>query len=116
MPDGTQGLGWVQVTQPSLFDERAHARNSDPATSHAAADSLSSDKIRRSQLAVLGFLKAFGPMTDTALVERYARSPRQSPSGLRTRRRELTTKGLVYDTGKRVVLDSGRKAIVWAAK
>ena len=104
------------MTQPSLFDERAHARNSDPATSHAAADSLSSDKIRRSQLAVLGFLKAFGPMTDTALVERYARSPRQSPSGLRTRRRELTTKGLVYDTGKRVVLDSGRKAIVWAAK
>lgn len=104
------------MTQPSLFDERAHARNSDPATSHAAADSLSSDKIRRSQLAVLGFLKAHGPMTDTGLVERYHQTPMQSPSGLRTRRRELTDKGLVYDTGERVVLDSGRKSIVWAAR
>ena len=38
-----------------------------------------------------------------------------SPSGARTRRAELVVKGLVYDTGERVTLLSGRRAIVWSA-
>ena len=95
---------------------RALARNTDPETSHLAAASLASDKLRASQDEVLRFMRARGPLTDDQLVRTYVGTVPQSPSGLRTRRSELVARGLVEDTGKRVVLPSGRKAIVWAAK
>ncbi len=41
--------------------------------------------------------------------------PHQSPSGLRTRRKELVDAGLVVDTGRRGTLRSGRLSIIWAA-
>ena len=93
--------------------EQAHARTSDPWTSHAAAASLASDKIRGAQSAVLRFLRRNGPMEDERLVKLYNGDPTQSPSGLRTRRAELVKKGLIVDSGKRIVTKSGRKAIVW---
>lgn len=102
----------------------ARARTTDPGTSHAAAASITEDTLRANQAAVLDFLRASGPMTDATLVEAYNGTawsdgttlPRQSQSGLRTRRAELVTAGLVTDTGEREFLASGRKAIVWAAK
>lgn len=112
--------------QPSLFDELPRARSTDPDTSHQAAASLGSDRVRRSQAEVLDVLDRHGPCTDTALVSFYdadfATGVRcgpdllapQSPSGIRTRRRELTEMGRVRDTGQRVRLDSGRMATVWA--
>lgn len=93
----------------------ARARNTDPFTSHEAAARLPSEKIRLSQSAVWRFLRRHGPMTDSELVERYNGDVLQSPSGLRTRRKELVQKGLVVDSGKTVVLPSGRKSIVWKA-
>jgi hypothetical protein len=99
-------------------EERAHARTGDPITSHEAAASIESDKIRASQEAVWLVLKMDGPMHDQRLVQRYSDlggMPAQSESGIRTRRKELVTKGKVEDTGQRVVLDSGRKSIVWRA-
>ena len=93
--------------------EQAHARTSDPWTSRAAAASLASDKIRGAQSAVLRFLRRNGPMEDERLVKIYNGDPPQSPSGLRTRRAELVKKGLIADSGKRIVTKSGRKAIVW---
>jgi len=95
------------------FGDGARARASDPWTSHAAAQSLESDKIRQSQEAVLSFLRRHGGMDDSSLVKLYSGSPQQSPSGLRTRRAELVEKGLVRDSGKTVTLPSGRRAIVW---
>ena len=98
----------------------AHARRTDPQTSHDAARSLPSEKIRKSQEAVLRFMRESGPMTDETLVDDYpiwARRgdrPKQSSSGLRTRRNELVRRKLVVDTGRTEVLSSGRKAIVWA--
>lgn len=103
------------------FDvNKARARNTDPETSHEAAESITSDKIRESQAVVLGLLRRFGPMTDTEIWTAYEASrnpaaPTQSPSGLRTRRCELIKLMMVYDTGKRRVLASGRNSIVWAA-
>lgn len=93
--------------------DQARARNTDPWTSHAAAESLEPDKLRLSQEAVLRFLRRHGPMDDGKLVKTYNGDVPQSPSGLRTRRAELVAKGLVVDSGDVVVMPSGRKAIIW---
>jgi hypothetical protein len=110
----------TQDDQPGLFelqpDPVAHARRGDPYTSHAAAASLPSDKIRASQEAVLAVYRRFGPMTQPQLLERYAADgslPAQSPSGLRTRSSELVALGLLRDSGRWAVLPSGRKSIIW---
>ena len=99
-----------------LFKQQAHARTTDPETSHAAAESIKPDALRATQAAVLDAVRRHGPLTDTRLisvaaVERW----KMSPSGLRTRRTELVDRGLVYDTGSRVRLKSGRMSTLWAA-
>jgi len=99
------------------------ARHTDPQTSHAAAASKTTANVRNSQHAVLRlFNDAYqehdiAGMTDELLVRAYAYyeyQPRQSPSGIRTRRRELCDAGYLIDTGRREKLVSGRSAIVWA--
>lgn len=98
----------------------AHARRTDPQTSHDAAASISEEKIRRSQQDVLRALRRVGPCDDTALVseitshtQRYAE---QRESGIRTRRKELEAANLVEYTGETTLLSSGRRAKVWQAK
>lgn len=97
----------------------AHARTSDPVTSHAAAAWLDEDTLRESQRAVLGAFGVRAQMTDTDLIRFYLQDrmrrgwPSQSTSGLRTRRRELVDGKLLRDSGRKVVLESGRKSIVW---
>lgn len=98
----------LQHTLP-LFPH-AHARRSDPPTSHEAAASLTPEALQDSQKAVLEMLERYGPRTDTdlvALVRDY------SSSRVRTARAELVTLGRVADSGQRIVLMSGRKSIVW---
>jgi hypothetical protein len=89
------------------------ARSSDPATSHQAAASISSERLRESQAHVLDTLRLDGPLTDERLVDLIA--PMQSPSGVRTRRAELVALGLVVDSGRRERTQSGRSSIVWRA-
>ena len=94
---------------------RKRARTTDPETSHEAAESVT-PMIRMSQLNILRAFRWYGRMTDYELIEAgypATRLPHQSPSGLRTRRNELVKAGLLEDSGKREVLPSGRKAIVW---
>lgn len=75
--------------------------------------------LRQSQAEVLAVLRALGPLTDRAILAFFsdgAGNPRRSPSGLRTRRRELLDSGLVVDSGDRATSPvSGRKEVVWAA-
>lgn len=88
------------------------ARRTDPKTSHDAAESV--QDVTATQDYVLRALRK--PRTDVELLEAYRnfkRAPRASESGLRTRRSELVRQGLVRDSGRRVVLESGRAAIVW---
>lgn len=93
---------------------QAFARSTDPETSHEAAASISAEHIRMSQKAVLGLLQTFGSMTHEQMVtRRYGAHPIQSPSGIRTRCRELVRMGLIRDSGARQMLATGRKAIVW---
>lgn len=96
----------------------AHARRTDPATSHAAARSLDAATLRQSQTAVLETIRRYGPLSDVELVTRYdqlaraMRWPLQSDSGIRSRRAELVGRGLVVPVGE-TKLASGRKAITW---
>jgi hypothetical protein len=120
--------GAVRVVTPEEFlklrAEEAHARRGDPVTSHEAAASIKSEEIRRSQQAVLQCFRWHGPMHDVALVKHYmadagtgsADFPKQSESGIRTRRSELVTKGVLEDSGQKAVLPSGRRAIIWRIK
>lgn len=96
-----------------LDDElSAVARSTDPQTSWDAARSISSARLRASQVYVLTLFKELGPMTDESLLECAERGV-QSPSGLRTRRAELVELGLLRDSERRARLRSGRWAIVW---
>lgn len=102
-----QGTGWERGA-------RAVARNSDPATSKAAAETVN---VTAGQRYVLETLRDFGPMTDEALVQKlHDLGYPISDSGGRTRRAELTGLGLVVDTGRKRRLKSQRFAAVWAAR
>lgn len=104
-------------SSPSPIRTEAVARRSDPDTSHEAARSVTS--IRESHRAVLRVFKQYGGMTDEDLLNYYtactelAGFPRQSDSGLRTRRSELVAAGKLRDSGKRTVGRTGRRMIVW---
>jgi hypothetical protein len=90
------------------------ARNTDPQTSHDAADSVT--HLTETQAYVLRVLRR--PRTDPQLIEAYRklkRAPLASESGIRTRRAELVEKGLVQDTGQRDLTPYGRQSIVWSA-
>ena len=85
------------MSQTNLFDSRegkARARSSDPATSKAAAASVS--KIRASQARVLRMFELYGDMHDKKMLELLAdfenhnNLQAQSPSGARSRRSELS--------------------------
>lgn len=99
--------------------DEAHARTSDPTTSHEAAASVKN--LSASEDAVLVVLKTWGAMTDTTLIETYCDNrtrygwPKQSDAGIRSRRKELVDRGLVEDSGVKEFLPTGRRSIVWRA-
>jgi hypothetical protein len=102
----------MNTFQPELF---TLTRTNDPQTSHDAAASLKD--VRASQRAVYQMLRDYGPSTDERLQQlAHDHGIRMSPSGLRTRRHELTALGLVVDSGRTAVLATGRAAIVWEIK
>lgn len=71
-------------------------------------------KVRESQSAIYKLFKQRKRMTDYRMLQILEeKGLAYSPSGARTRRSELVKMGLLVDTGKREVLPSGKKAIVW---
>jgi len=93
----------------------AKARNTDPQTSHEAADSVKD--ITATQEYVLKALRK--PRNDSELVEAFRSlrtAPRASESGIRSRRSELVNLGLVVDSGRRIKTPAGRNSIVWERK
>lgn len=108
-------MGGVPVNgQADLFGGEAHARRSDPATSHHAAKRVNLGNLRESQKEVLALLGRTGPVTDETLVEKAREEGvRQSPSGLRSRRAELVDKGLAEDSQERQETMFGNPATVW---
>lgn len=96
-------------------EARPVARSTDPSTSWQAARSVC--HIRESQAKIYTILaKSEDPLVDDDIYFRFrATFGRISPSGCRTRRKELVDLGLVKDTKARRELDSGRYAILWVA-
>lgn len=91
----------------------AKARNTDPATSHEAAESVKQETITRTQQFILDKLQK--PMTDEQLVLAFRKdrkAPLASESGIRSRRAELARRHLlmIVDEAKTA---SGRRAYVW---
>lgn len=93
----------MSTTKPNMqlaidFEARHRTRATDPDTSRAAA-SRAVLKLRDAHWAVMALFRRYGPMSDETMVERAGNAahtdPRllQSPSGLRTRRKELVTCG-----------------------
>lgn len=90
----------------------ARARTTDPKTSHDAAASVAD--VTKTQEFILKALVR--PRTDTELVEAYLKTkgaPLASESGIRSRRAELVKAGRVVDSGRKVILPSGRRSIIW---
>jgi len=100
------------------------ARHTDPPTSHAAAASAvpAAGAIRGHVLEALrlaGKSTRLRGLTDDELLAEFARrSWPGTPSGIRTRRRELVDAEppQVIDTGITRKTATGRHAIVWAAR
>lgn len=89
------------------------ARKTDPKTSHKAAKSVKN--VSETQSFILRALRK--PMTDQQIAQvyrSYKTAPYASDSGLRTRRSELVSLGLVKATQDTRKTASGRQAIVWA--
>lgn len=82
------------IDQMEVFDSGARARSSDPKTSKDAAASVKN--LRASHLRVLNMFVLYGDMTDEQLAEVLHDAERQgglklmSPSGIRSRRSELS--------------------------
>ncbi len=80
--------------QRDVFDSGARARTRNPETSKAAAQSVRS--VRASHQRVLAMFRAYGDMTDETLAAQLDDAakttgvPRMSPSGVRSRRSELS--------------------------
>lgn len=103
--------------EDDYLDTTPRARSGDPETSRVAAASVDEHSQRTLQRAVLRILREYGPLTDNdiALAHKQTSVVPFSLSGLRTRRHELVVRGLVHDSGRREVLESGRRAVVWEA-
>jgi hypothetical protein len=95
----------------------AHARTTDPLTSHLAAEQVG--ELRDKQIAVLRVLRKLCDATHEELVDAYCdladvgAVPRQSPSGIRSRCAELVAGGYVADSGARGVTRMGRQTTIW---
>lgn len=101
----------------------APVRRTDPETSREAAESMD-DRLTKAQNAVLSLLTTFAgmaPMSDEHIADWYRsyiaihpQAPRQSASGLRTRRAELVAQGKIVHGGFGIN-STGRRVRLWRA-
>lgn len=95
----------------------AYARSTDPQTSHQAAESVLDVDVTETQRVILKLLKTRS-MNDEQLFQIFFQGAEHgywnhaSMSGVRSRRSELTKRGLVKDCG-RSKTKFGRASIIW---
>ena len=94
----------------------AHARTTDPQTSHEAARTVN---VTRGQQIVLNEFLMYHEMTDEQLIEALkirqgsCYDAKLSDSGARSRRAELVAIGILKDTGRRTTTAANRKTTIW---
>lgn len=101
----------------------AHARRTDPETSHEAARSV--EALPKRLADVLLVLTEHGPAHDEDLCQLYRQRMRsaiwsrrvmeQTDQSIRSRRAELVKAGKVEYTGQKALTKTGRKSRVWRA-
>lgn len=105
----SQEVEWSgEVIERSVKKPVVPTRAADPETSKRAAQAFNPAKLSRNQAAVKKMFTVFGAMPDKWLVQKYHAAtrddasvyPKQSDSGIRTRRAELTTGKVLRDTGR----------------
>lgn len=112
-PDPTQA---PPSTTPSMFASSGYkdgrAPSVDQETSHDAADAIEG-KAPSLRTQIYGYVhhKGRGGATDYE-IENALELRHQTASA---RRRELVIKGMLFDSGRKRLTDSGRKAIVWVS-
>jgi len=97
--------------------EHAHARRTDPITSHLAAERASA-RLTDIQERVLTLLRIQGPATDDEIEARFRHywpDLKVSSQSIRSRRSELVRKGLAEFTGDFGRTEFGQRARVWKA-
>ena len=79
---------------------------------------MSKKKMTMGQTSVYETLKKYGPLPDHALVPimQHVVGDHQSSSGIRSRRNELSEKGLVVTDKKKIKMPSGRYALTWKVR
>ncbi len=103
-------IGRHALLAPDPGQEPAHARSTDPSTSHEAAESMSTKRINTMQLKALTALARLGgrgindQVVERSGKERNAITPRMRP---------LCNKGLVREAGKRKSERTNSRQIVW---
>lgn len=108
-------LALAQQAEALRAVSEARSRRTDPRTSDLAAKSINLSHNREFLLHVM---RGCGEGTDEEIARYYAATsaPKQSPSGLRSRRKELVRMGYVEDTGRtKKSAATGRLQKVWAA-
>lgn len=99
-----------------MENSMAHARKSDPFTSHLAAATIMDATTLQIRI-IQCFDSVPGGLTDEQLVNLYnsmwGNSFPATESSIRSRRSELNHRGSIIDTGKTRNTKNGHKAIVW---
>ena len=94
----------------------AHARNSDPATSHLAAEAVGDTTQLQRHILIL-FEFAHNGLNDEQLIAMYTNAYSTAfpatESSIRSRRCELGVKGYIVDAGITRPTRTGNKSIVW---
>ena len=119
-----QPVHLARIAIPQRPLSYAVSRRTDPATSREAAASVidPSKGTYAKILAAFKTLDRYGVgFTDEQLFDVWQNQHRRlgrdwppiSPSGLRSRRNELTRRGLIVDSGERAKTRAGRRSIVW---
>lgn len=94
---------------------KAKVRHRDPATSLQAALSQTPDKTRMLYTTIYAILER-SARTDEELLDIFQQAGKAvTPSGVRSRRAELTEAGWVRDSGERRDTKAGHPSIVWEA-
>lgn len=92
----------------------AHARSTDPETSHEAAESIPSKAITQQKQRILSLLAVRGALTDQEIADSYSPLwPAPTDQSLRSRRSELVTDGFVEFSGDYGLTSHNGKSRKW---